>query len=77
MPTVIKSRVTKSVTRKSRRQAIKASRPVVRADLPPLKKSSALYGLDDAIGAVNIGAPSSKADRRRILRVRIHADNHR
>jgi hypothetical protein len=77
MSTATKTRVAKSATRTSRGRASKASRLVVRADLPPLKNSSALYGLDDAIGAVSIGAPSGKTDRRRVLRARIHADNHR
>jgi len=77
MSTVTKARVTKSATRKARGRTGKGLRPVVRADLPPLSKRSALYGLDDAIGAVSMGAPSSKSDRRRVLRARIHADNHR
>jgi hypothetical protein len=77
MRTATKALETKSATRKRRVRVSKACRSVVRADLPPLKKSSVLYGLDDAIGAVSIGGPSSKADRRRVLRVRIHADNHR
>ena len=67
----------KPVSRKAVVPATKRVRRTIRADLPTLTVKSALCGLDDAIGAVSIGAPSDKTNRRRVLRVRIHADNHR
>ncbi len=67
----------KASSRKSVGRVRQARRRVVRDDLPPLTKGSALYGLDDAIGAVSIGAPADKVSRRRVLRARIDADNHR
>lgn len=74
MSTLTKARVKKAAPR---RVVAKRVRRIVRADLPALTTASALYGLDDAIGAVSIGAPSDKASRRRVLRARVHADNHR
>ncbi len=77
MSTLTKTRVQKEPSRKSAVRVRKASRIVVSGELPPLTKASALYGLDDAIGAVSIGSPSDKISRRKVLRSRIHADNHR
>lgn len=77
MSTLTVARGKKGSSRKSAVRVRKSLRLVVRADLPPLTKTSALYGLDDAIGAVSFGAPSDKASRRTVLRARIHADNHR
>jgi hypothetical protein len=77
MSTLIKVRAKKPSARKTGVSASKTRRLVINANLPAITRASALYGLDDAIGAVSIGAPSDKASRRRTLRARIHADNHR
>jgi hypothetical protein len=77
MNTLAKNRRKKPVSRKAVVPPTKRIRRTIRADLPVLTVKSALYGLDDAIGAVSIGAPSDKTSRRRVLRSRIHADNHR
>lgn len=76
MSTLTVSGEKKTAPRKWAVRVRKSPRLVVRADLPSLEKTSALYGLDDAIGAVSIGAPSDKTSRRKVLRARIHADNH-
>ena len=77
MSTLTKVRVKKPSARKVGSPAAKTRHRVINADLPALTRASALYGLDDAIGAVSIGAPSDKPSRRQALRARIHADNHR
>jgi hypothetical protein len=77
MKTLTKAGVTKPASRQADGAASKRVRRIIRAGLPALPRTSALYGLDDVIGAVSIGAPSDKLSRRRMLRARIHADNHR
>lgn len=77
MSTLTKVRVKKPSVREGADSSAKSRRRVINADLPALTRASALYGLDDVVGAVSIGAPSDKASRRRTLRARIHADNHR
>ena len=73
MSTLTKARAKKSAPH---RAVARRVRRTIRADLPALTTASALYGLDDVIGAVSIGAPSDKTSRRRVLRARVHADNH-
>lgn len=64
MSTLAKNRVRKPVSRKAVVPTTKRVRRTIRADLPAITVKSALYGLDDAIGAVSIGAPSAKTSRR-------------
>ncbi|MFA6961488.1 MAG: hypothetical protein WC205_12105 [Opitutaceae bacterium] len=67
-----------STLTKAKKPARPVRKPSTRraAALPPIPKTSPLYGHDSFVGCVNLNLPQTKEARRAHIRARIYADNH-